>query len=110
VRLGLSVDDESAVHVAIEEAPAATPDLNQRILDTLAGTEGALSRESIRCRVGARNQTVGETLAVLLDEGHIEKVGTDYRIKNASTSRNQDQTRPADTDALLGSNVVTTGR
>lgn len=110
VRLGLNADDESAVHVALEGAPPATPDLGERVLELLGTTKGALSRESIRRDVGARNQTVGETLTTLLEEGRIEKVGTDYRLTNEHTSRSQDQTRPADTDALLGSNVVTTGR
>jgi hypothetical protein len=82
VRLGLSTDDDSAVHVAIEESPPAAPQLSERILNVLGGLEGALSRESLRQQVGARNQTVGETLSALVAEGRIEKVGTNYRLRS----------------------------
>ena len=84
VRLSLSADDESAVHVAIEDAPPATPDLRDLIVGLLESTKGALSREAIRGEVGARNQTVGQTLAVLLEEGRIEKIGAGYRLKNGT--------------------------
>jgi hypothetical protein len=84
VRIGLNADDEAAVHVVIEGAPPATPDLRDLIVGLLESTKGALSREAIRREVGARNQTVGETLAVLIGEGRIEKLGTGYRLKNGT--------------------------
>jgi hypothetical protein len=110
VRLGLIADDEAAVHVAIEEAPPQNPDLRDRIVDLLGSTKGALSREVIRREVGTRNQTVGEILDVLLEEDRIEKTGAGYLLKNGTPPPSQGKPRPADTGALLGSNVVTTGR
>jgi hypothetical protein len=110
VRIGLNADDEAAVHVVIEQTPPTTPDLGDRIVDLLGSTKGALCRASIRHKVGARNKTVGETLTVLLEEGRIEKTGAGYRLKNGMKPSDQAQIRPADTGALLGSTVVTTGR
>ena len=108
LRLVLTSDEPANTHLAIEGealAPATTPpDLGERIVELLR-TSTPLSRDDIRRRLAVRNQATGAVLAALTQDGVIEKCSI-----RLPPHRHDDQIRPVDTDALLGSTVVTPGR
>ena len=106
LKLELVTEDQSAVHLKVSGRRELTETPKEKLLRLLSCSEGPLNRAYIRSELALRNQTVSKILCQLQKEGLIEKTKNGYRLLKPVFG----ETRPADTGALLGSNVVTTGR